>query len=53
MTDDTEHIVDSASIAAASTKRRSLWRIALGNPSVIVGGLTLLMVTIIAAMAPF
>mgnify|MGYP003563457413 CR=1 FL=1 len=33
----TEEVVDSASIAAASTKRRSLWRLAIRHPSVIIG----------------
>src|SRR5262249_14518985 len=33
-----EEIVDSASIAAASAKRRSLWLVALRNPNVIIGG---------------
>jgi hypothetical protein len=38
----TEELVDSASIAAASTKRKSLWLVALRNPSVIIGGTILL-----------
>jgi peptide/nickel transport system permease protein len=48
----TEDIVDSASIAAASTKRKSLWRVALRNPGVIVGGTILLIMLLIAALAP-
>ena len=52
MTVATEDVVDSASIAAASTKRRSLWRVALRNPNVIVGGAILLIMLAIAALAP-
>ena len=48
-----EEIVDSASIAAASTKRKSLWLLALRNPSVIAGGLILLVMLAIAILAPF
>jgi peptide/nickel transport system permease protein len=49
----TEDIVDSASIAAASAKRRSLWLVALRNPNVIIGGAILLIMVAIAALAPF
>jgi peptide/nickel transport system permease protein len=49
----TEEIVDSASIAAASTKRRSLWLVALRNPNVIIGGTILLVMLAIAILAPF
>ncbi len=52
MTVATEDLVDSASIAAASTKRRSLWLVALRNPNVIVGGTILLIMLAIAALAP-
>jgi peptide/nickel transport system permease protein len=48
-----EEIVDSASIAAASTKRRSLWLVALRNPNVIIGGAILLVMVAIAALASF
>jgi len=48
-----EVVVDSASIAAASTKRKSLWRLALRNSNVIVGGSILLVMVIIAILAPF
>jgi peptide/nickel transport system permease protein len=48
-----EELVDSASIAAASTKRRSLWQVALRNPNVIVGGAILLIMLVIAILAPF
>jgi peptide/nickel transport system permease protein len=48
-----EDVVDSASIAAASSKRKSLWRLALRNPSVIVGGGILLVMLTIAILAPF
>jgi len=48
----TEDLVDSASIAAASTKRKSLWLLALRNPSVIIGGAILLVMLVIAALAP-
>jgi peptide/nickel transport system permease protein len=46
-------LVDSASIAAASTKRRSLWALAIRNPSVIFGGAILLIMVVIAVFAPF
>ncbi len=36
-----EDVVDSAAIASASTKRRSLWALAIRNSSVIVGGIIL------------
>jgi peptide/nickel transport system permease protein len=49
----TEDLVDSASIAAASTKRKSLWLVALRNPFVIIGGTILLVMLAIAALAPF
>jgi peptide/nickel transport system permease protein len=48
----TEEVVDSASIAAASTKRRPLWQVAIRNPGVIVGGTILLIMIAIAALAP-
>jgi peptide/nickel transport system permease protein len=49
----TEELIDSASIAAASTKRKSLWLVALRNPNVIVGGVILLVMLTIAILAPF
>jgi peptide/nickel transport system permease protein len=49
----TEDLVDSASIAAASTKRKSLWLVALRNPMVIIGGSILLIMLTIAVLAPF
>jgi len=48
-----EEIVDSASIAAASTRRRPLWALAIRNPSVIFGGTILLIMVAIALLAPF
>lgn len=48
-----EDIVDSASIAAASTKRKPLWQLALRNPNVIFGGVILLVMVAIAIFAPF
>lgn len=48
----TEEIVDSASIAAASTKRKSLWALALRNTAVIFGGSILLVMAVIAILAP-
>jgi peptide/nickel transport system permease protein len=48
-----EDVVDSASIAAASTKRKSLWLLALRNPGVIVGGTILLIMLAIGLLAPF
>jgi peptide/nickel transport system permease protein len=49
----TEEVVDSASIAAASTKRKSLWLVAIRNPNVIIGGVILLAMLLIAILAPF
>jgi peptide/nickel transport system permease protein len=48
-----EDVVDSASIAAASTKRRPLWQVAIRNPNVIFGGAILLIMLAIAVFAPF
>ncbi len=48
-----EEVVDSASIAAASTKRKSLWALALRNPAVIFGGVILLIMLAIAILAPY
>lgn len=48
-----EVVVDSASIAAASTKRKSLWRLALRNSNVIVGGTILLVMVLVAILAPY
>ena len=48
-----EEVVDSAAIASASTKRRSLWALAIRNPSVIFGGVILLIMLAIAILAPF
>jgi len=45
--------VDSASIAAASTKRRPRWQLARRNPNVIFGGAILLIMVAIAILAPF
>ena len=47
-----EEVVDSAAIASASTKRRSLWALAIRNPSVIFGGAILLIMLAIAILAP-
>ena len=52
MSATTEDVVDSASIAAASTKRKSLWRLAIRNPGVIIGGTILMIMLVIAALAP-
>jgi peptide/nickel transport system permease protein len=48
-----EEVVDSASIAAASTRRRPLWQVAIRNPNVIFGGVILLIMLAIALCAPF
>ncbi|MDO8973247.1 ABC transporter permease [Reyranella sp.] len=53
MSSITEEVVDSASIAAASTKRKSLWLVAIRNPNVIFGGVILLTMLVIAILAPF
>ena len=47
-----EDVVDSASIAAASAKRPSLFRLAIRNPSVIFGSVILLVMLTIAILAP-
>jgi len=47
-----QEIVDSAAIASDSTKRRSLWALAIRNSSVIVGGSILLIMLAIAILAP-
>ncbi len=49
----TEEVVDSASISAASAKRKSLWLLALHNPAVIFGGVILLVMLAIAILAPY
>ena len=48
-----EEVVDSAAIASASTKRRSLWALAVRNPAVIFGSVILLAMVAIALLAPF
>jgi len=48
-----EEVIDSAAIASASTKRKSLWAAAIRNTSVIFGGSILLFMVIIAVLAPF
>jgi len=48
-----EDIVDSAAIASASTKRRSLFALAVRNTSVIFGGAILIVMLAIALLAPF
>lgn len=48
-----EDVVDSASAAAASVRRKPLWQLALRNPNVIVGGIILLVMVAIAILAPF
>ena len=53
MSATTPEAVDSASIAAASTKRKSLWLVAIRNPNVIFGGVILLAMVLIALLAPF
>ncbi|WP_296345849.1 ABC transporter permease, partial [Reyranella sp.] len=40
-------------MAAASTKRKSLWLVAIRNPNVIFGGVILLVMMLIALLAPF
>jgi peptide/nickel transport system permease protein len=47
-----EEVVDSASIAAASTRRKPLWQLAIRNPNVIFGGIVLLIMVAIAIVAP-
>jgi peptide/nickel transport system permease protein len=48
-----EEVVDSAAIASATTKRRSLWAAAIRNTSVIFGGSILVFMIIIAVLAPY
>ena len=52
MTAIAEDVVDSASISSASTKRKSLWLLALKNPGVLIGGTILLIMLLIAVLAP-
>jgi peptide/nickel transport system permease protein len=47
-----EEIIDSAAISSASAGRKSLWLLALRNPSVILGGVILLVMLVIAILAP-
>jgi peptide/nickel transport system permease protein len=47
-----EEVVDSAAIASASTKRRSLWAAAIRNSSVVFGGSILMIMVAIAVLAP-
>jgi peptide/nickel transport system permease protein len=49
----TEEVVDSAAIAAATHKRRSLWAAAIRNTAVIFGGSILLFMVVIAVLAPY
>jgi peptide/nickel transport system permease protein len=49
----TEEVVDSAAIAAATHKRRSLWAAAIRNTAVIFGGSILMFMVAIAVLAPF
>ena len=48
-----EEVVDSAAIASATTKRRSLWAAAIRNTSVIFGGSILVFMIVIAVLAPY
>jgi peptide/nickel transport system permease protein len=48
-----EEVVDSAAIASASARRRSLWALAIRNPAVIFGGAILMIMVAIAVLAPF
>jgi len=47
-----EEVVDSAAIASASGKRRSLWAAAIRNSSVVFGASILLIMVAIAVLAP-
>ena len=47
-----EEVVDSAAIASASSKRRSLWAAAIRNSSVVFGGSILMIMVAIAVLAP-
>jgi peptide/nickel transport system permease protein len=48
-----EAVADSAAIASASTRRRSLWALAARNPAVIFGSVILLIMLATAILAPF
>ena len=48
-----QEVVDSAAIASASARRRSLWALAIRNPGVIFGGVILAIMLTIAILAPY
>jgi peptide/nickel transport system permease protein len=48
-----EEVIDSAAIASATAKRKSLWALAARNPGVIFGSIILLLMVAIAILAPF
>jgi peptide/nickel transport system permease protein len=48
-----DEVVDSAAIASASAKRKSLWALAARNPAVIFGSVILLVMVAIAVLAPY
>ena len=48
-----EEVVDSAAIASASARRRSLWALAIRNPAVIFGGAILMIMVAIGVLAPY
>ena len=53
MTDSTEILVDSAAAESASARSVSTWSLLIHNPSVIIGGVIMLIMVLIALSAPW
>jgi peptide/nickel transport system permease protein len=53
LTDNTEILIDSAAAAAAAARSVSTWYLLIRNPSVIIGGVILLVMVSIALTAPW
>jgi peptide/nickel transport system permease protein len=53
LTDNVEIPVDSAAAAAAATRSASTWSLLIRNPSVIIGGVIMIVMVLIALTAPW
>ena len=53
MTDPVEILVDSAAASAAAAQSASPWSVLIRNPSVIIGGVIMLLMTLTALLAPW